>query len=112
MTEVLSDYEGNRHASAVPSWEAAMRMLTDELGIEVVDARVQPIVVLDWFTREPKSKGWIHCHFFGKDGREVAYWTECMKTMFVFKTPRTWDPGIFAGTTSPSEGGEACDYRK
>jgi hypothetical protein len=97
-----TDYEGNRLVRDVPAWGNAKRMLQDELGIEVADVRVQPIMVPDWYTHEPKSKGWVHCHFFGKDGREVAYFTACLNVVFVFKTPRVWDPGILAEAVYPS----------
>jgi hypothetical protein len=95
-----TDYEGNRMVREVLTWCDARRMLRDELGVEVAEAKVEPIVKEDWYTGLPVSKGWIHCHFFGKDGREVAYWTTGLNNLFVFKSPRAWDSAMFAAAES------------
>jgi hypothetical protein len=96
-----TDCDGNRMVRDVPAWCNAKRILQDELGIDVTDVRVQPIIVPDWL-HEPKSKGWVHCHFFGKDGREVAYFTVGLNVVFVFNNPRVWDSEIFAKAAYPS----------
>lgn len=97
---IHEDNYGNRFVEGVPAWGNAREELK-ALGIEVEQARVQPIYGRDWYTGRTVNKGWVHCHFFGKDGRETAYYTAGVNCIFIFKEPRTWDPFIFGETELP-----------
>lgn len=97
---IYEAYDGTRYVEGVPAWGNAQEELK-ALGIEVEQARVQRIYVREYYTGRAIDKGWIHCHFFGKDGRELAYYTAGLNIIHIFKEPRVWDPFIFGETEFP-----------
>ncbi len=84
----------------VPTYGDAKTVI-EEMGHKVEDMRVQPIIVKDYWTKEPKSKGYVHVHFFNTQKTEIGYWTNELNTLTIFKTPRVWDKNILNLTESP-----------
>jgi len=77
------------------------RDILEDMGIVAVSQGVLRIYSKDFYTGAPRNKGYVHVHFFGPDGREVAYYTPCTGYMLVFKVPRTWDPEYKLRLESP-----------
>jgi len=92
--------DGDTRFENVPSYGNSLEILK-EMNYEVVDCRVQPIMERDYFTKELKSKGYIHVHFFNPKGTEIAYWTAFVNILTIFKTPRVWDKSIFNASVYP-----------
>jgi len=103
MIEHHQSTDGNPIVTGVRSWQDAQAIL-EGMGKEkcgVSSVGVLNVYVKDWYTGMPKSKGYVHVHFFGGDGRELAYFTPSIGYLHVFQTPRTWHPDFKARLEAP-----------
>jgi hypothetical protein len=89
MYEEHQSTDGETILTGIPAWGNAKEVLRDR-GIEVESVGVLNIYTPDWNTRLPKSRGYVHVHYFNKAGNEVAYYTPCLQYLFIFTTPRVW----------------------
>jgi len=88
MTEHQST-DGETILADIPAWGNAKEALKDR-GIEVDRVGVLNIYTEDWYTRMPRSQGYVHVYYFNKAGDEVAYYTPCLGHLFIFTVPRVW----------------------